>query len=58
MSVWPIFSKCIECGPSTHRGPKRVLDLLDLELRKIVSHHVGAEGRTRSSAEEANALHH
>lgn len=40
------FSKCIEHGSGADRGQERVLDLLDLELRMIVSHHVGAGSQT------------
>jgi hypothetical protein len=33
---------CVGGMPSTHRGGKRELDFLELELQMVVSHHVSA----------------
>jgi hypothetical protein len=32
---------------STHRGQKKVMDPLELELQVVVSYHVGAENQTQ-----------
>ena len=43
---------CTMWVPGAHRGQKRALDHLELELQMAVSHHVGA----RTSARTASAL--
>ena len=40
---WLFFSACIYVYHMHAGGQKRVSDLLELELKVVVSHHVGAQ---------------
>lgn len=46
----------IPCAPGAQGGQKAALDLLDLELQKVVSCHVGAENWTRVLCRAASPL--
>lgn len=51
--------KCTECGPGAHRDQKRILNLLELELRKVVSHRRWVlKTKPESSARRASAPNH
>lgn len=47
---------CSLCLYSAHRGQKKVLDPLELELQTNVSHHVNIGNRPRSSERVGKAL--
>lgn len=47
--LYKVFTECFVCAPhicSSNRGKKRALDLLELELKMVVSGHVGAVNGT------------
>ena len=48
--VWVFFlciHLCTMCMPGACRGQKRVLDHLELELQRVVNHHVDAGNQTQ-----------
>lgn len=49
MSVLPA-RMCIIFVPCSHRGQKKVLDPVELEIRMDASHPVGSGNESRSSA--------
>ena len=44
------------CVPGACRGQKKALDLLELELRMVVSHHVGAGNEILVFCKRGSAL--
>jgi len=49
---------CLSCACSAFGDQKRALDPIGLELRMVVSHHMGAEDQLGSPEEQpGNALH-
>lgn len=45
MGVLPACVSVRHTLPGSHRGQKRVLDLLGLELQRLVNFHIGARNR-------------
>lgn len=48
---------CTTCILGAHEGQKRTMDVLSLELRMAVSHHVGSGDQPQVCVWAATALH-
>jgi hypothetical protein len=51
--VLPAYGLCTIWVPGAHRGQKKGLGLLNLELQKVVSHHVGTGIGTQTLCENS-----
>lgn len=53
-----MYVKYTMCMLGTHGGQKRELDNSKLELKIVVSHHVGSRNKIQSSARATSTLNH
>ena len=58
MGMFTCIYVCVLQMCIAFRGPKRVLNLLGLELQAVVSHHVGAGNRACPFVKALRALNH